>query len=512
MNFPPLLLIIISVVLYSFSLQNVPVHLNQDELGFSLNAYSIAKTGFDENGRFFPLYFWHLGVMYGTPIIVYLTSLFLLILPVSEVTIRLPSVLIAVSNVVLIYLLAKRIFNSKKLGFLAGVLLALTPIHFIQGRILLDNLYPVPFVLGWLYMLFLFLEKKNPTFVLIGSFLLGLGVHSYHAAKIMMPIYLLFTLLAVYKELIKKKYLILVVLMGFALPLIPLFSWLSKYPDTLTDQVKYTGLYDTKLNPIQGILTLLTPETILARVSVYLSYFSPEFLFFNGDTSLIHSTRKIGVFLLPFILLIPLGIYKAIRIKSKLWFFLIAGFFTAPIAPALVGNQYRASKELIILPFAILIAIYGLQFLFKLLNNRYKLITFCLLIFIFLQFAIFIYDYFTDYKKRSYVWFNYNIPGSLETIIKQEEKDEIKKIYLDGSIYFIDRYWEFVLIKHAREDLLHKTLYFDPKFIDPKKLETNSLFLVRFDHVDKLDTVNQFKKVDYILEPDGSLSFYILTN
>src|SRR3989344_4280427 len=93
--------------LYASLLERTPVHLNQDELGFALNAHSIAKTGFDENGRFLPLYFWHLGVMWSTPIIVYLTSLILKFLPLSESIIRLPSVFIGVVGISLMWFLGK---------------------------------------------------------------------------------------------------------------------------------------------------------------------------------------------------------------------------------------------------------------------------------------------------------------------------------------------------------------------------------------------------------------------
>lgn len=505
-------LIVGTILLYSWNLLQVPVHLNQDELGFALNAYSVAKTGFDENGIFFPLYFWHLGVMYGTPIIVYLTSIFLLIFPVSEVSIRLPSVLIAVTNVILIYFLAKKIFSSVKLGFLTGILLALTPVHFIQGRILLDNLYPVPFVLGWLYLLLLFLEKKNLILLFTSSFILGLGIHSYHAAKVMMPIYLLLTFLAIYKELINKKYLSLVIIVGFAIPLLPLIPWLTKYPDTLTDQVKYTGLYDTRLNPVEGLLSLLTPETIFSRLSIYLSYFNIDLLFFKGDSSLIHSTGKVGLFLLPLLLLIPLGIYQAVRTRRKLWLLILAGFFCGPIAPALVGNQYRASKELVILPFAIFLSIYGLMFLFKFFKERYIFVTSILLVFIFLQFGLFLNDYFGDYRVRSYGWFNYDIPGSLEALIEQDEKEKANKIYLDSSIYFIEKYWRFYLIKHDRLDILNKTFYFNPEIITDKSIEVDSLFLARYDHTNGLEKSNQFRRVVNISEPDNAISFYIYKN
>ena len=152
--------LLLVLVLYSAFLNLTPIHFNQDELGFSLNAYSIAKTGFDENGRFMPLYFWHLGVMWATPIIVYLTALVLKFMPLSEIAVRIPSVIIGTTNIILIFLLSRQIFKNAKYGILASVLLATTPVHFIHSRILLDILYPVPFVLLWLIFLVKFLVRK----------------------------------------------------------------------------------------------------------------------------------------------------------------------------------------------------------------------------------------------------------------------------------------------------------------------------------------------------------------
>src|SRR3989344_2775094 len=125
------LLLALIILTYPIFLDRTPIHLNQDELGFALNAHSISNTGFDENGRFYPLYFWHLGVMWSTPIIVYLTALSLKLFPVSEIAIRLPSVFIGLINIGLIYLLAKKLFKSELWGLVAGILLATTPVHFI---------------------------------------------------------------------------------------------------------------------------------------------------------------------------------------------------------------------------------------------------------------------------------------------------------------------------------------------------------------------------------------------
>lgn len=502
------------LILYLLFLSRTPVHLNQDELGFSLNAYSIAKTGFDENGRFFPLYFWHLGVMWSTPIIVYLTALILKIVPLSEATIRLPSVVVGFLNIILISLLALQIFKSKKLAVLAGFLLATTPVHFIHSRVLLDNLFIAPFVSGWLLFLYLYKERRNVWFLGAASFLLGLGVHSYHAAKIMMPLYLLFTLFAVWPQIKKYPKLVIMIIVPFIIPLLPIIPWISRYPDTFINQVRYAQLYDTALNPISGIFTLLTPESLARRFSVFIAYFDPYFLFFKGDASLIHSTWRTGVFLVPFAVLIPFGIYNVLKNNRNRFGILIAiGFFTAPLASALIGDHYRISRALVMLPFATLLALYGVQFLLSWRNKLLRVACYLLLIAIPIQFAYFVYDYFKDYRIRSYSWFRYNIPAALEAVIDEDQKIPLYAINLDNRIDFIDRYWRFFLIKHNREDLLGKTYYFDPYFSDLKSFPKNSLLLYNFDHVGIADSQkDSFKKIKSIYELDGTSRFYIYKN
>lgn len=505
-----LIFILIPIALiYVVFLQKVPVYLNQDELGFSLNAYSIAKTGFDENGRFLPLYFWHLDVMWATPIIAYLTALFLLVFPLSETSIRLPSVAIGLLNISLIFFLAKKLFNSTKFGLLAAIMLATTPVHFIQSRILLDNLFPLPFVLGWMLLVYSFFSIKKLWLLFLAGLLLGVGVHSYHATKVIMPIYVILTLFLIVIKLKEKKVIALsILIISFILPLLPLISWLSQYPDTLTDQVRYTGLYDTRLNPIQGIATLLKADVIFQRIEIYFKYFDPLFLFFKGDASLIHSTGKVGVFLLSFAILLPLGIYTAV--KNRGWFntVLIIGFFTAPFAAALVGNEYRASKELVILPFASLLATLAVKFLLSSSHKIWRLLALILLVIIPLQFTYFLYDYFNDYRARSYNWFNYNIGGSLKKVIDQDKDDNLNSIYLDNGVNFIDRYWRFYLIEYKKESLLAKTYYIDPGVVDIQALSKASLLHFRFDHPPSVFPPH----TQSISEPDNFVSFYIFKN
>jgi predicted membrane-bound mannosyltransferase len=84
------------------------------------------------------------------PVIFYAIALVLKVLPLSEASVRLPSVIVGLTDIVLMFFLARRIFKSTTLAVASAAMLALTPAHFILSRYALDYLYPLPFLLGWL--------------------------------------------------------------------------------------------------------------------------------------------------------------------------------------------------------------------------------------------------------------------------------------------------------------------------------------------------------------------------
>ena len=151
------------LVLYTANLGHAPIYLHEAEVLFALHAHSIATTLHDTNGRLLPLYFQMPEIgenVWFHPMVVYAMAPWLKVLPLSETAIRLPSVLVGLTDVVLIYFIAARIFRSERWGLLAAALLALTPSHFIHSRMAMDYLYPVPFVLAWLLCLLAFLEQR----------------------------------------------------------------------------------------------------------------------------------------------------------------------------------------------------------------------------------------------------------------------------------------------------------------------------------------------------------------
>jgi 4-amino-4-deoxy-L-arabinose transferase-like glycosyltransferase len=59
--------------------------------------------------------------------------------------------MVGVIDVLLIAILARALLGSDLLGLAAGLILALSPAHFIHSRLALSVLFPMPFVLIWLW-------------------------------------------------------------------------------------------------------------------------------------------------------------------------------------------------------------------------------------------------------------------------------------------------------------------------------------------------------------------------
>src|SRR4029077_14816568 len=165
------------------------------------------------------------------PLIVYLTAIVLKFLPFEEWSVRFPSVIVGPVDVALIYLGAHRLFRDRRYALVAAALLALTPAHFIHSRLEMDYLYPVPFVLLWLWCLLKFDDTGNPRLLWAGGFLLGLGFYSYIAAVAFMPLYLVFTWLFLFAKYRRIRTVHLTTTVAFLIPLAGFLAWRVLYPE-----------------------------------------------------------------------------------------------------------------------------------------------------------------------------------------------------------------------------------------------------------------------------------------
>src|SRR5437867_121902 len=131
-------LVLAASAVYLPRLGATPTYLAGDELFAGVTAHALASTGRDLNGRFLPLYLqmprpFQTDVWFQ-PIPIYAVALTLELLPLSEGTVRLPTALFAIADVVLMYLVGRRLFRRDLLAASAAFLVGVTPAHFGYSR------------------------------------------------------------------------------------------------------------------------------------------------------------------------------------------------------------------------------------------------------------------------------------------------------------------------------------------------------------------------------------------
>jgi 4-amino-4-deoxy-L-arabinose transferase-like glycosyltransferase len=244
-----------ALLVYAHDLGGTPAYLHHDEIFFAVQADAIASNAHDTNGRLLPVYFQVYSNLWYQPLPVYFTALLLQALPISEASVRLPAAIVGAIDVVLLYLVARRLFTSRVLALVAAGLLALAPAHFIFSRLAIDPLYPVPFVLAWLLGLAVFFERSNPWMLFFATTSLGVGFYSYMASVVMMPMYLAITCGALWAVRDQRLTRCAVAIAGFAWPVVLSVPFHLAHPDFLTDQLARYGPAGATaaLDPLQRI-------------------------------------------------------------------------------------------------------------------------------------------------------------------------------------------------------------------------------------------------------------------
>ncbi len=484
-------LFVLVAVLYARRLGDTPVYLSPDEAIIAVDAHSVATTGRDVHGTFMPLYFkiqlrgeersgWFF------PVIFYAIAVVFKALPLSEMSARLPTAVVGLTDIILIFFVTRRIFKCDWLAVSAAGMLALTPAHFILSRYALDYLDPVPFLLGWLSCVLAYLESGRLRTLFAATLLLGVGFYSYIAAVVLAPIYLLFTAaLLFHARKPAREYA--TALAGFALPLLLLIPWLVAHPTAFADTAHRYELYNTgSMSALQGLRSFFSFNNIEQRAGIYWSFLNPSFLFFTGDAQMPFSTRAVGVFLTPAAVLIVAGICFAIRRPTPANLVVLLGFFCAPLAAVLVPENSEIIRAAAMMPFGVLLAAMGVEAFWQwgrierarlvlmpigvaalVIGLAYavwslaahghltsstgpligaavalcvvafasdavsitKIVAVLLLLAMPIQFAGFARDYFGDYRRRSSNWLGGNLRGAAIELMDREQREHAPYIY-----------------------------------------------------------------------------------
>lgn len=351
------LILVLSLFLRVYNLDKNPPGFFCDEASIGYSAYSILKTGRDEYGYHFPLFFKAFGE-YKSPVMIYSAVPFIALFGLSEFSVRLVAAFYGVLTVGVIFLLTRKLFN-KDVAILASLFLAVSPWHVHLSRVGFEMTPAVFFTTLTTYLFLISLQSSR--FLILSFFSFALALYSYFSMRIFIPLFMLGVCLIFWRFLFKNYKVFFIALIFFVFLSLPL----------VIHSLKGEGL----IHWYQ--LSIFRNKSFLSAVKQtqanYFSHFSLNFLFkkgdidFPGQTVIRHSVRGVGQlywFQLPLLLVsLIFSWFKNDRKKTLLLFLWLLVF---PVAGSLtVDENPQATRSVVgVVPLTILSA-FGAWFLFR---------------------------------------------------------------------------------------------------------------------------------------------------
>ncbi len=439
-----IVILILAATLRLVMLDKYPVGINSDEAALGYNAYSIIQTGKDEYGEFLPMAFKSFGD-YKPGLYVYFTIPFVALLGLNEWAVRLPSALLGIATVYLIFLLSQKLFNSRAVSLLASLMLAISPwhLHFSRGG-WETNAATFGIVLGvWAWLKAL--ENSKWWWVSGGAFLASM--YLYQSPRLVVPVLILGFAIYHWRRLWSTKKQLIWPIIGLGLLTIPLASQFIFGGGT----ARFNGLsFTSDLGPKSrleelrgehqsenGLWAKLLHNKVTAYgpafLEHYLDHFDSQFLFINGEEVIRHRVPETGQFYLLNAIWLIAGIIFLSRSNIKNKFLIVWWILVAPLASAMTFQTPNALRSLnMVIPMTLVMA-YGAIQLFKLLMVRpavnwriYRILSATLLVIVVLfssfEFVRYMESYYLRYPYRWPIAWEYGFKEMIGKLEKYQNK------------------------------------------------------------------------------------------
>ena len=408
------LLTVLAITTRFIFLEKSPPGFYVDEASFGYNALSIMESGHDEHGILFPVYFKAFGE-YKNPIFCYSIIPFLKIYGVSVFAVRVTSAFWGLATIILMFFVVKNYQKDIHAAFYSSLVLTLMPWHLIISRIAFEVVTLPFFILLFLYFWEKYLRTSKIQFTFIAALCMGVCFYTYSTARLLVPLYCVGVFIIWFKEINKNKIIYATTLSGLLIPLIPLFFWLQKYPETLTSRFSSLSIWNHKLHYFRNIQNIFLN---------YINDFSIKYLFISGDTNLRHGTGRSGTLLISYSAFFVFGVlYLWHKRNDKFLRFIIFGFITFPLAASLTIDNFHALRSANSIPFISILLGMGFYFLLECIHkheNIYRVGFISITLLILIEFSQFYWDYLVAYPKRSEPKFMCSIPETMEFLMSQK--------------------------------------------------------------------------------------------
>lgn len=436
------IIFILGIFFRLINFPSIPSGLNQDEVASGYEAFSLLQTGADKWGNFVPAYFvaWGSG---QSVLLSYLQTPFIYFLGLNVLSIRLPSLILGILILPLIYKLTQKWFGTQT-GLIALLMASFLPWPTMISRWGLEaNILPFFALLG-LYFTTLVLEKLQQNTIKISDKILiitwlipfGLSLYSYGLSLVPIIIFISICLVLYRDRFLKYKSLSFTSLAIFAITIIPFGLVILK------NNILGSGLFFEKYLPFS--IPLLSSNrlnqisddkitTIASNFYFLISGFADS-ISWNNDSDFL----PLGLFAFPFLIV---GIYflaikkhfdfKLFKANSTLVLGLIWLVSFAPLLLFVPMNTTRANS---ILYVVIILSAYGIWEVYNQFQNINFAKNFLKIIatWIILYGLVFQFNYNFLYPKKAEAEFNKDIQTTLK--IAKEKALPNEQIYLTKEV------------------------------------------------------------------------------
>lgn len=476
----------------AFKISSSPEGLYIDETSIGYNAYSLVQTGRDEHGKFFPLFFEAFGE-YKLPVYIYLVALSQVFLGPSDLSVRLPSLILGTLTIPLVFLLIREVVEASKMNgrelipFLSAFLLAISPWHFQFSRPGFEVTVGLFFLTLGLWAFLLSVRKRSPVSMGISVLAFVFCLYSYNSMRIVVPIVLGVLWLFEFRKFSFKSWS-LFVLTGSIL-LIPFFLFITG--ENGFERARQVSIfYQDNQNDLIGIF-----------FRNYWDNISPFYLFGNGDPTIDHLTPfRMSLLYLVEIPFFFLGIVKILTSRSKTFFLMLILLLAGTIVPAITILSPHALRGMLVLPATVFISSLGFVYFLNFLKKpTYKKLIFSVyLVFLLISAFEFLEIYHNKYLPGA--GWDWQV-GIKRTSIKVKEiEQQYSDVYFDVDPRAIPVAWYLKIapiIYQSSIDKKHMGKY----HINDVVSSSHGLYVGL--------TPPQGQLIEYINYPDNSVAFGI---
>jgi len=430
----PLLLAggVLALAFYLASVPKNPLGFFIDESSIAYNAYTISRSGSDEYGVRWPLYFRAFDE-YKNPTYIYLLAGLFKIFGPSIWLARLLSGVSGFGAVLLLGVLARRMTGEDRIGVVVALTAMVTPWLFEISRLVFEvALFPLALVL---FLLALYRAQSRTEWTLLDTLwvasTLGLMTYTYTIGRLLGLLLALGLLIFGRRSRWTR---IGQTWMFYGILLAPLLVFSQRHPGALTGRFHAVSY----IQPESG-LSMIAGE-FLKR---YLDNLSLRSLLFVGDVNIRHHVPGMGSMLAVTVFLGVVGAVLVLwsRWRDPWWQFILYGLAVSVVPAALTADSFHMLR---LIAFPVFLLVLTVPALTRLGGSgkgmkAARLGLSLLLVLTLLQGLVFQWQFYREGPKRGYA-FNRGFPEAFAAATALQSRP-IYLVARPGKYMYIHAYW-----------------------------------------------------------------------